>query len=128
MDIPLSEEGDNGGGSAERVFASFYEKYLKKIRLMFCALVFFASLYGKKTGELRVYMENSFFIRTYTKKELALMYFPSSMPRTAVSHLMAWIHRCGSLWQQLQTMGYSVTSKGFTPRQVRAIVEQLGEP
>ena len=82
----------------------------------------------KKTGELRVYMENSFFIRAYTKKELALMYFPSSMPRTAVSHLMVWIQRCGSLWQQLQTMGYSVTSKGFTPRQVRAIVEQLGEP
>ena len=30
-----------------------------------------------------------FKIRMYTKKELALMYFPESMPRTAVNHLMA---------------------------------------
>ena len=72
-------------------------------------------------------MEN-FIIRPYTKKELALLYFPDSLPRTAVNHLMAWIHRCTPLWQQLLDSGYSTTSKGFTPRQVRAIVEQLGEP
>nr|MCR4583192.1 DUF4248 domain-containing protein [Prevotella sp.] len=29
---------------------------------------------------------------------------------------------------QLQETGYETTSKAFTPRQVRAIVEQLGEP
>ena len=73
-------------------------------------------------------MENDFTIRAYTKKELALMYFPDSMPRTAVNHLMAWIRRCTTLWQELQTMGYAATCKAFTPRQVRAIVEQLGEP
>lgn len=69
-----------------------------------------------------------FVIRTYTKKELALMYFPDSSPRTAVNHLMSWIRRCTQLWESLQTTGYSMTSKAFTPRQVRAIVEQLGEP
>lgn len=73
-------------------------------------------------------MNSEFKIRAYTKKELALMYFPDSSPRTAVNHLMSWIHRCTLLWQQLQEMGYSTTSKAFTPRQVRAIVEQLGEP
>ena len=73
-------------------------------------------------------MDKDFIVRTYTKKELALMYFPDSHPRTAVNHLMAWIHRCTKLWQQLLDMGYCTTSKGFTPREVRAIVEQLGEP
>ena len=71
---------------------------------------------------------DNFIIRTYTKKELALKYFPDSSPRTAVNHLMAWIRRCTLLGEQLQATGYTTTSKTFTPRQVRAIVEQLGEP
>jgi len=71
---------------------------------------------------------DTFTIRAYTKKELALMYFPDSMPRTAVSHLMAWITRCPQLMTQLQTTGYLPTCKAFTPRQVKAIVEHLGEP
>ena len=73
-------------------------------------------------------MNYKFEIRAYTKKELALMYFPDSNPRTAVNHLMSWIRHCTQLWDELQTTGYSTTSKSFTPRQVRAIVEQLGEP
>lgn len=71
---------------------------------------------------------DSFIIRAYTKKELALMYFPDSNPRTAVRHLMSWIQRCTPLWEQLQAADYETTSKTFTPRQVKAIVEQLGEP
>ena len=69
-----------------------------------------------------------FIIRTYTKKELALMYFPESYPRTAVNHLMAWIHLCTPLWKELLDMGYRKTSKVFSPKQVKAIVEYLGEP
>ena len=69
-----------------------------------------------------------FTIRTYTKKELALMYFPGSMPRTAVNHLMAWISRCTPLWRELQEAGYEKTSKAFSPRHVRVIVAHLGEP
>lgn len=71
---------------------------------------------------------DTFIIKAYTKKELALMYFPDSMPRTAVSHLMAWITRCPQLMTQLQASGYQTLNKGFTPRQVKAIVEHLGEP
>ncbi len=71
---------------------------------------------------------DDFIIRAYTKKELALMYFPDSSPHTAVSHLMSWIRRCTPLWEQLQATGYEPTCKTFTPRQVKAIVEQLGEP
>ena len=73
-------------------------------------------------------MDKEFIIRAYTKKELALMYFPDSSPRTAVSHLMNWIRRCTQLWELLQATGYIATNKDFTPRQVRAIVEMLGEP
>ena len=73
-------------------------------------------------------MDKEFVIRAYTKKELALCYFPNSNPRTAVNHLMSWVRRCTQLWQQLQGMGYNVTCKAFTPRQVKAIVEELGEP
>lgn len=71
---------------------------------------------------------DTFMIRAYTKKELALMYFPESIPHTAVNHLMSWIRRCEPLWQQLQASGYHPNSKLFTPRQVQAIVEKLGEP
>ena len=69
-----------------------------------------------------------FIIHTYTKKELALMYFPESMPRTAVNHLMAWIRLCTPLCDELQKMGYKKTCKAFSPKQVKAIVEYLGEP
>ena len=69
-----------------------------------------------------------FKIRMYTKKELALMYFPESNPRTAVNHLMAWIRLCTPLWDEHLKMGYCKTSKSFSPKQVKAIVEYLGEP
>jgi hypothetical protein len=67
-------------------------------------------------------------IRTYTKKELALCYFPNSKPRTAVNHLMSWIGRCHQLSDHLKASGYQPSRKDFTPHQVRLIVEYLGEP
>lgn len=70
-----------------------------------------------------------FPIRTYSKKELALLYFPNSKyPHTAVNHLMSWIRNCEPLWVQLQNSGYRKTSKFFNPRQVGLIVKFLGEP
>ncbi len=71
---------------------------------------------------------NDFIVRSYTKKELALMYFPESNPRTAVNHLMTWIRRCAPLWKELQATGYYVNSKAFTPKEVALIVDYLGEP
>ena len=69
-----------------------------------------------------------FKIRPYTKKELALLYFPDSIPHTAVNHLMTWILRCTPLIRQLEAAGYKKKSKVFTPHQIRLIVEHLGEP
>jgi len=71
---------------------------------------------------------NPFKIRYYTKKELALLYFPDSQPRTAVNHLMTWIQNCPQLLEEFEATGYKVKNKDFTPRQVKAIVEQFGEP
>jgi hypothetical protein len=41
---------------------------------------------------------------------------------------MSWIRSYTWLCDQLLEMGYKTTSKAFTPRQVRAIVEELGVP
>jgi hypothetical protein len=49
-----------------------------------------------------------FINRTYTKKELGLMYFPESMPRTAVNHLMSWIRRCQPLWYDDVRRGFPI--------------------
>ena len=76
----------------------------------------------------KIKIMEDFINRTYTKKELGLMYFPESMPRTAVNHLMSWIRRCQPLWDELQEMGYEKTCKSFTPKQVKAIIDNLGEP
>lgn len=70
-----------------------------------------------------------FKIRSYTKKELALCYFPSAVsPHTAVNHLMSWINRCTPLREALEGQGYRKTSKWFSPREVRLIIEYLGDP
>ena len=70
-----------------------------------------------------------FKIKTYTKKELACLYFPDAKdPHTAVNHLMAWVHRCRGLPEKLAELGYHKNSRLLTPRQVREIVFYLGEP
>ena len=66
--------------------------------------------------------------RAYSKKELALLFFPDSTPRVAVNHLMALIRRNDMLWDELQKTGYKTSGKTFTPRQVQAIFEWLGAP
>lgn len=71
---------------------------------------------------------NNFKIKSYSKKELACLYFPDSSPRTAVNHLMSWIRNDTELFEQLEEMGYRKQSKAFTPREVRAIVDDFGEP
>ena len=66
--------------------------------------------------------------RPYTKKELALLYFPDSTPETAVKHLMTMIRRNDMLWDELQEMGYYKRRKTFTPREVQAIFDWIGPP
>jgi hypothetical protein len=69
-----------------------------------------------------------FIIRPYTKKELALMYFPESEPSTARRHLNRWMRQCKPLWNELQQTGYQAQSKTFTARQTELIEHYLGSP
>lgn len=72
---------------------------------------------------------DEFEIRTYSKKELAFMYFPNAANgRTAVNMLMRWINRCKALREELDAAGYQPNARYLTPRQVKLIVEMLGEP
>ena len=69
-----------------------------------------------------------FKIRSYSKKELALKFFPDSTPETAVKHLMSLVRRNDMLWDELQSMGYNKRRKTFTPREIKAIFDWLGAP
>lgn len=70
-----------------------------------------------------------FKVKAYGKSELALLYFPdASSAHTAVNHLMSWIRRNPQLMEQLAGMGYRKSAKFFTPKEVKLIVEYLGEP
>ena len=77
---------------------------------------------------MKMRMTDSFEIRPYTKKELALLYFPLvSDPHVAVNRLMSWIARCRPLLTALQGGGYRKTAKWFTSRNVRLTAPHLGE-
>ena len=70
-----------------------------------------------------------FEVRSYTKKELALAYFPDvTDPHIATNRLMRWIVRNTELMEELRMHGYQKNSRFFTPAQVRLIVYYLGEP
>ena len=54
--------------------------------------------------------DETFTIRAYGKSELAMMYFPDLSKETAIRKLI------------------SKKLRSYTPKQVRLIVEELGEP
>ena len=67
-------------------------------------------------------------VRSYSKQELAMLYFPDSDPRTATCHLMRWINRNPKLQQELKATCYYRHCKYFTTRQVCCVLDYLGEP
>ena len=70
-----------------------------------------------------------FEMRSYAKKELALLYFPTAAtPHAAVTHLMSWIRRGTPLAAELEKLGSHKTAKWFLAREVRLIIHYLGEP
>ena len=71
-------------------------------------------------------MEN-FIIRSYGLQELALCYFPHCQPHSASNQLRRWMLH-PMLLAKLTDAGYHSGQKILTPRQVRVIVEHLGEP
>jgi len=66
--------------------------------------------------------------RSYSHKELALLYFPKSQPRAASMQLSKWINRDRELWDQLVAAGYFTRQRLYSPRQVMILFHYLGDP
>ena len=47
-----------------------------------------------------------FKIKSYSKAELAMLYFPDSDLHVAVNHLMRWVYNCKPLMDDLNKTGY----------------------
>jgi hypothetical protein len=73
-------------------------------------------------------MEKTFKIRSYGRMELAQLYCPDIQPRSAWKKLKSWIDYYPHLNDTLASLGKTSATRIFSPPQVRAIVEALGEP
>lgn len=69
-----------------------------------------------------------FEIREYGRMELAQAYCPDIQPESAWRKLKAWIALRPGLSDRLRELGYNGHTRSFTPAQVQAIVEGIGEP
>ena len=67
-------------------------------------------------------------IRSYSKSELAMMYFPESSAHVATNRLARWINMNQKLCMLLDERGYVEKSRVVTAKQVAAIIDCLGEP
>lgn len=71
----------------------------------------------------------TFEYRMYSKKELALIYYPHSpSPRTAQRNFYKLISGDAYLMNKLEKAGYKKRSKFLSPKVVRILVEELGFP
>ncbi|WP_321519995.1 DUF4248 domain-containing protein [uncultured Bacteroides sp.] len=60
--------------------------------------------------------------------DLALLYFPNSTPRSAVTQLQRWIDLNEELKNKLEELYYRKRQRALTPLQYQAIIFYLGEP
>ena len=67
--------------------------------------------------------QETFTIRAYGKSELALQYFPKLSQKSALRKLNSWIKANPRLIHLKNPAIHD-----YTPKQVRLIVEELGEP
>ena len=72
--------------------------------------------------------QKEFFVRSYPKSQLAMLYFPDATPHVALNRLNAWIRRCEELSDALAGCHQSTHAKFFSAQAVRFIVKYLGEP
>lgn len=70
-----------------------------------------------------------FRIRPYSKRELAVLYFPEMKPEQAVRKLTGWVKLCRPLHEALTREDRRFERQRYlTAKEVRLIVEHLGEP
>ena len=73
-------------------------------------------------SDVNLSTEEVFLIRSYGKGELACLYIHN------VKEFNIWIRKAPGLEQKLLETGMSRSARRYTPKQVRLIVEALGEP
>lgn len=66
--------------------------------------------------------------RIYGHQELAQLYFPDVLPKSASSQLTRWIARDEDLSEALHRAGHRKRTRLYTPLQVDILFEHLGEP
>lgn len=71
---------------------------------------------------------NNYPIRAYGRTQLAQIYFPEMTPDAAYRKLKSWIEGCTELKKALGRLGYGSRQRMYTPAQVAAIFDLLGEP
>lgn len=72
--------------------------------------------------------QDTFTIRTYHLRELALLYFPTSTPDSASQAFRRMLNAYGGLREQLQEKGFTPGSRVMPPTVVELVVNHLGEP
>lgn len=69
-----------------------------------------------------------YIIKSYTKGQLAALYFPCAPRSSALRLLHKYITTAHGLLPALERVGYTRASRRLTRRQVQLIFEYLGEP
>lgn len=67
-------------------------------------------------------------IKSYSKQELALLYFPDSDPSAALKRLKRWINRIPELRDSIRKDSMGEHAKFWSRTQVKQIVAYLDEP
>ncbi len=67
--------------------------------------------------------DEKFVIKTYGKTELAMKYFPNLTPESAMKRFRNWL----IINKRLKKL-VSKKIRYYTPKQVRSIIEEVGEP
>jgi hypothetical protein len=73
-------------------------------------------------------MDEQFKISSYGYCELAMLYFPNSTKKSVIARLRRWLMSDNNLKPDLGNSGLKKCQKLLTPKQVRIIVNYIGEP
>lgn len=71
---------------------------------------------------------NEFQIKSYSWKELSVLYGPGLKPESAGKRLSIWVKINPDLCRELHQNGWQKGKRLLTPLQVEIIVNYLGEP
>ena len=66
--------------------------------------------------------------RSLSRTELARIYAPELSEASARKRLREWLHFSPELMARLKAAGYRERQRVLTPKQVKIIMEHLGEP